>query len=171
MSIEEGIDMAVAYWEGLKDEAGLDLRATFRRRSLVPFVLVPRHVAAHHGPVEKASIYENLQQAHDAFVFGAPFAAVALMRSIVETVLRIHYAAEGNDLSERINNSSRLLPKGANVAALHRLRKIANAVLHPNIESNETLPHLEPLQMEREIVSLLLVLRALIEGVPQWRSR
>jgi hypothetical protein len=30
---------------------------------------------------------------------------------------------------------------------------------------------LEPFQMEKEMVSLLLVLRALIEGVPQWRGR
>ena len=37
----------------------------------------------------------NLQQAHDAFVYGAHYAALALMRSIMEAVLRDHYGAEG----------------------------------------------------------------------------
>jgi uncharacterized protein DUF4145 len=51
---------------------------------------------------------------------------LALMRSILEAVLRDHYGAEGEDLSERINQA-RQLPSGASVAALHRLRKLANA--------------------------------------------
>ena len=105
------------------------------------------------------------------FIFGVPFAALALMRSIMETMLRDHYNAEGNDLSERINSVRKILPAGANEAALHRLRKLANAVLHGRADSGEMLTTLEPFQMEKEMVSLLLVLRALIEGVPQWRGR
>ena len=62
------------------------------------------------------------------------------------------------------------LPADANEAALHRLRKLANAVLHHSAE-DQTLAKLEPLQMEREIMSLLCVLRTLIEGVPQWQPR
>jgi hypothetical protein len=83
----------------------------------------------------------------------------------METVLRDHFNAEGNDLSERINSVRKILPAGANEAALHRLRKLANAVLHGRADSGEMLTTLEPM------VSLLLVLRALIEGVPQWRGR
>ena len=64
---------------------------------------------------------ENLRQAHDAFVSGAPFAALALMRSILEGLLRDHYGAEGKDLSDRINQASKRLPSGASAAALHRL--------------------------------------------------
>jgi hypothetical protein len=63
------------------------------------------------------------------------------------------------------------LPAGANEAALHRLRKLANAVLHHNADKDQMLTNLEPLQIEKEIVSLLSVLRSLIEGVPQWRGR
>lgn len=126
----------------------------------MPFVFFPRHIAARHGAPEKVSIYQGLQQAHDAFIFGVPFAALALMRSIVETVLRDHYNAHGDDLSERINSVRKMLPAGANEAALHRLRKLANAVLHHSAADDKTLANLEPLQMEKEIVSLLCVLRA-----------
>jgi hypothetical protein len=154
MSAEEAVEMAIDYWESLTDEIGFDLADVFRRRRLVPFVFFPRHIAARHGAPEKTSIYQSLQQAHDAFIFGVPFAALALMRSIMETVLRDHYNAEG-----------------ANEAALHRLRKLANAVLHGRADSGEMLTTIEPFQMEKEMASLLLVLRALIEGVPQWRGR
>jgi hypothetical protein len=171
LTTEEVVRYATADWEGLKDEIGFDLHGVFRRRRLIPFVLIPRHVAARHDQSKSLSVYQNLRQAHEAFVFGAPFAALALMRSIMEVVLRDHYGADGNDLSERISSSRKLLPKGANEAALHRLRKTANAILHLDTKKDEPLPKLEPIQMEMEILSLLRVLRALIEGAPQWRSR
>ena len=171
MPIEQVVKWAKADWNRLKDEAGFDLRGVFRRRALVPFVLFPRHVAAQHGRAEMLSIYENLRQAHEAFVFGAPFAALALMRSIMENVLRDHYGAQGDglSLSERINNSSKLLPSRANLAALHHLRRRANAVLH-DTERDEALPQLETAQLEREILWLFRVLRALIEGAPSKTS-
>ena len=170
MSAEQAVEMAIGYWESLTDEIGFDLADVFRRRRLVPFVFFPRHIAALHGTPEKTLIYKSLLQAHDAFIFGVPFAALALMRAIMETVLRDHYHAQGTDLSERINSVQKTLPANANKAALHRMRKLANAVLHHSAE-DQTLAKLEPLQMEREIMSLLCVLRALIEGVPQWQHR
>jgi hypothetical protein len=169
---KETAKWAKIHWKSLKNEAGFDLRGVLRRRALVPFVLFPRHVAAHHNQDEKLSIYENLRQAHEAFVFGAPSAALALMRSTMEVVLRDHYGAQGDDLPlyERINNSRKLLPSSANAAALHRLRMIANAVLHLDNERNEALPRLEPVELEKEILRLLRVLRDLIEGAPQWQQ-
>ncbi|WP_155889374.1 DUF4145 domain-containing protein [Cucumibacter marinus] len=107
----------------------------------------------------------NLQQAHDAFVFGAPHAAIALMRSILEAVLRDHYAAKGKDLEERIRNARRRLPPGANEGALHRLRKLANVILHLDRQKDEGLIKMDEVRLEKEVVSLLFVLRALIEGV------
>ena len=165
-SIEEGISA----WDRLKAETGFDLRGIFRRRELVPFVLVPRHVAARHGSAEKLSLFTHLRQAHDAFVFGVPFAAVALMRSILDLVLRDHYGAEGQDLHERINNC-RCLPRSAGKPALHRLRTLANDILHFDDKSAKLPENLESKDFEREILSLLLVLRELIEGVPAWRAR
>jgi hypothetical protein len=89
------VEWAISHWKKLKDEVGFDLRGVFRRRALVPFILFPRHVAARHGQTEMLSIYQNLRQAHEAFVFGTPFAALSLMRSIMEIVLRDHYGADG----------------------------------------------------------------------------
>jgi hypothetical protein len=56
-------------------------------------------------------------------------------------------------------------PESANEAALHRLRKLANAILHLDRKRHEGLPRLDDVRLEKEIVSLLFVLRALIEGV------
>lgn len=160
----ERIEDGIAAWDRLQDDTGFDLRGVFRRRALVPFVLVPRNVAAKYGSAETLSMLKNLQQAHDAFVFGATYAALALMRSIMEAVLRDHYRADGKDLRERIRNARGRLPRGANDAALHRLRKLANAILHLDQEKDEGLPSLDEVRLEKEIVSLLYVLRALIEG-------
>lgn len=165
----ENIADGVAAWERLEQETNFDLAAVFRRRQLVPFLLVPRHVANKHGDSEKSSFFVNLRQAHDAFVFGAPLAALALMRSILERVLLDFYGAKGNNLKEYIRSVERRLPRGANLAALERLRKRANIVLHLGTDSGEKeekLRNLTDVQLEKEIVSLLFVLRELIEGSP-----
>jgi hypothetical protein len=161
--IEEGI----ATWRGLCEQAGFDLRGVLRRRALVPFVLVPRRVAAKHGSAEKLSLLTNLRQAHDAFVFGAPYAALALMRSILESVLRDHYGAEGKDLSERITNArnKRLVDRRIDVAALHRLRQRSNAILHLDAAIDVGLRGLTEMELESEILTLLYVLRDLIESL------
>jgi hypothetical protein len=161
--VEEG----VAAWERLITDAGLDLRGTFRRRALVPFILVPRNVAAKHGPPDIDPMLINLRQAHDAFVFGASHAALGLMRSILEAVLRDHYRAEGKDLNERIRSARKRLPPGANEASLHRLRKLANSVLHLAPDPDGRPPLRDEMALEREVVSLLFVLRALIEDAPK----
>jgi hypothetical protein len=160
----ERILSGVDEWGRLRLETGLDLRGIFRRRCLVPFVLVPRRVAAKYGSDKKLSMLKNLQQAHDAFVFGATYAALALMRSIMEAVLRDHYLAKGRDLDERIHNARRRLPREASENALHRLRRRANAILHLDREKDEGLPGADEVRLEKEIVSFLFVLRALIEG-------
>jgi hypothetical protein len=160
-SIEEG----TSAWNRLAKETGFDLRGIFRRRELVPFVLIPRHVSQHHGEAEQLSLLTHLQQAHDAFVFGVPFAALALMRSILESTLKAHYHANGNDLAELIDNC-RDLPRDVLKPALHRLRRLANDILHFNKDKARL-----PADFERETLSLLFVLRALIEGVPTSRTR
>jgi len=162
----ENIAEGEAAWDRLVRDAGFDLRGVFRRRELVPFVLVPRHVAAKQASPDKLTMLRSLREAHEAFVFGTPLAALALMRSVIEVVLRDYYGAKGADLSERINNA-RDLPTGANTAALHRLRKLANAALHPDSDESEKLRKIEPERLEKEIVSLLMVLRTLIENAPQ----
>lgn len=87
----------------------------------------------------------------------------------MEAVLRDHYRAEGKDLNGRIQNARERLPSGANAGALHRLRKLANAILHLDREKDEGLPKMDEVRLEKEIVSLLFVLRSLIEGARQWK--
>lgn len=159
--IEEGI----AAWERLSEETGFEMRGVFRRRALVPFVLVPRAVASRYGGSEKPSLLKNLQQAHHAFVFGAPYAALALMRSIMEAVLRDHYRVEGKGLRARINNHHWRAPGGTNKAALNFLNDLANEILHLDPPGAPRLPKMDEERLEKEIVRLLFVLRALIEGV------
>lgn len=161
----EGIQEGIAAWERLSKDTGFDLQGVFRHRALVPFVLVPRQIAAKHGSAGSLSMLKNLQQAHDAFVFGATYAALALMRSIMEAVLRDYYRAEGKDLNERIQNARGRLPPGASEGALQRMRKQANAILHLDRGKDEGLANMDDVRLEKEIVSLLFVLRALIEGV------
>jgi hypothetical protein len=55
--IEYEVESAIPYWTRLKDEAGLDLRGVFRRRALVPFVFLPRHVASHHSQSKMLSVF------------------------------------------------------------------------------------------------------------------
>ena len=155
--IYAGIDA----WDGLIDEVGFDLEGVFRRRALVPFTLVPRHVSEGHGDKETLSLLTLLQQAQDAFVYGVPFAALALMRAILELILKKHYGAVGGDLVDLINNA-RGLPQIFHPARLHTLRKFANTVLHFKKEDEKHFA-----TNERELVSLLLTLRALIEGAPK----
>jgi hypothetical protein len=156
-SIEEGSSA----WSRLKKETGFDLRGIFRRRELIPFVLIPRHVSQHHGDREKLSLLTHLQEAHDAFIFGVHFAALALMRSVLEATLKAHYRAPGNDLKERIENCEGL-PHRCSKLALQRIRILANDILH---FGNDKIR----LPDERELLRLLNVLRALIEGVPSSR--
>ena len=148
------------------------MRGTVRRSELVPNVLVSHKVAAKEGSAKKFSMLENLRQAQQAFIFGAPLAALALLRSIVEAVLRDHYRAEGTHLDELIDNA-RGLPGGANKWALHYLRKLVNAILHLTSKSeqnviNKDLAQFETMdekQREIEMIRLFGIVGALIEGV------
>lgn len=153
----------VSAWYELVKKIGFDIEGVFRRMRLVPFVLVPRHVSQHHSDAEKLSLYTNLEQAQAAFIFGVPFAALALMRSVLEITLNTHYQSTGADLNEQINKCENL-PKGCSKQALHRIRMLANNILH--VEKDiASLPD----DFEKQIFRLLNALRALIEGAPATR--
>jgi len=157
---QEEIEDGASAWDWLTKETGFDLQGTLRRRALIPFVLIPRHVSQHHGDAEKLSLLTHLQEAHDAFIFGLHFAALALMRSVLETTLKTHYHATGNNLAERIDNCKNL-PDHCSPQTLQRIRKLANDILH--LEKEKILL---PKDFEQEILRLLNVLRTLIEGAP-----
>ena len=96
----------------------------------------------------------------------------------MEAVLRDHYGAKGNNLKQRILRKHGYPPDlqeagrsplgtvgGVSENALHRLRELANAILHLDREKDEGLSGMDDVQLEKEIVAHLFVLRALIEGV------
>ena len=161
---QDDIEDGTLVWNRLKNEIGVDLRGIFRRRKLVPFVLIPRHVSQHHGDAEKLSLLTHLQEAQSAFIFGVHLSALALMRSILETTLKSHYGAKGGDLKERIDNCEGL-PDRCSKLVLHEIRMRANDVLHME-KDNKRLPG----DLERKLLTWLDVLRRLIEGAPSSAS-
>ena len=163
--VRSGVDS----WRELRQNVGLDARGAFRRRALFPRILVPRHVASKHGSAEPLPLYTLLQQAHDAFVFGAPYAALALMRSILEKILRDHYGGTEDRLDKLINQAFRF---GRQKDDLHHIRKLVNAILHWDDEKSEWEKRFfsDTVEVqEKSVVLHFLVLRKLIEEAPKHR--
>ncbi|MGJ0454482.1 MAG: hypothetical protein ACR65T_14815 [Methylocystis sp.] len=194
----ESIERAIFEFRQLRRKAGLNLRGILRRRGLVPVVLIPTHVAGRHGkqhgpqPDNKISLLLQLQQAQEAFVFGVPLAAISLMRALTELVLVYHYDFSAGDLADKINRLCDEKTKNP----LHRLRKLANDILHygdspangreSEFEQKRRQAHLgtlatyaasltdgEPsrievdlIETEKDLISYLLALRYLIEEAP-----
>lgn len=153
-------------WKLLAEETDFDLRGIFRRHALVPFILIPRHVSDRHSSAEKSALLTNLRQAQEAFIFGVPRAALALMRSILEVTLKTHYHASGENLKELINRCEKL-PGSFTKPALHEIRRLANDILHADKDEVQLSV---PDKLEIKVVRLLYVLRTLIEGAPESRS-
>jgi hypothetical protein len=147
------VDESLRAWDRLKT-AGLDMKGALWRRRAVPHVLVPSHVARHYG-AERASLYRRLHQAARAFIFGAPLAALALQRAVLEQVLESHWGAEGGQL----RNAE--FPELVWGARADRLKRIANEALHGDPEK------LSPEQLDRSIIENFLLLRLLIERAPE----
>jgi hypothetical protein len=134
-----------------------------------------------HGDGEDLSLKTLLRQAQEAFIYGVPFAAIALMRAILEVLLKEQYGSTGADLSELINTARRL-PAGVPHARLHRLRKLANFILHPKERFSEDNSFMklgdirknlrDAESFEREVLSYLDDLQTLIEQAPNrpWRN-
>ena len=85
--------------EHLENVIGIDIARIFERWNRMPAVFVPRHVSDHYGLTENRSLFGLFDQAVRAYVAGAPAAAIALCRSLLETVLKNHYltAESGNE--------------------------------------------------------------------------
>jgi hypothetical protein len=173
-------------WNTLTDSAGLNTVMSLRRRSLVPYLLLPEQWK--NESTGKTILLRNLEDAQRSFVFGATLAAVVLMRSIMEATLRDCYHAAGADLEQKIENTKHSLPEPGHSIALQRLRKLANKIVHLNsdrrrysysaddkwiermstilYEDNKSVEPEDEQWIETEIVYLLGVLRSLIERAP-----
>lgn len=163
-SIREGINA----WEKLTGSVGFNLRGVLRRRLLIPFVLVPRHVADKQGSEPASLLFSALIDAHEAFVYGAPRASLALLRAVLEATLREIYMGQGDNLESLINSVSDKFPNGVQAARLHKLRCLANGLLHINPDNKmvQRLREMDEKLVELEIASFMRMLRDLIEGAP-----
>lgn len=159
-SFVDDIECGISAWRRLLGEGPVDVEGIIRRRKMVPFVMIPRQVARHHGDVEKPSLPTLLQQAQEALIYGCHFASISLLRSILETVLKIHYGASGTNLEEYIRSVAKF-PSGVSRHTLHELRQLANNILHCNQNIAAT-----PRELEPKIFVYLYTLRYLIEGAP-----
>lgn len=141
-------------WLKLMRVVGLDLKGAFWRRNALPHILFPSHVSAQYG-VARASIYRRLVNAGRAFTFGAPLAALAMQRAVLEELLRKHWGAD-----ERMIESANL-PELSWDSRAHRLKRLANEALHNDPEK------LAPDDLDRAIIDNFLLLRILIENAPE----
>ena len=158
------MDEAVTWWEFLKSGTGLDLQGIFRRKMLVPFVLVPHHLSVRYGNSAQPSLFDLLREAQRAFIFGSLLSSVSLMRATLEQLLVAHYNASGVDLKCKIDNVLGL--SSWSKQKLHAIRRLANDVLHTG-DSEGSVSHGMP--SEREVALHLDTLRNLIERAPALR--
>lgn len=159
--------------EFMKNATGTSSHEVFRRHSLLSTIHITQKAGATH------SMLEHLEQAQRAFVSGAPLAAAALIRSIMEVVLREHYRTEDGkqdmptDLKSLINNASDL-PSEVNKTRLHDIRKNTNAILHADPRQNPRAKILydgSDEKIETEIASMFKSLRELIYGIKRPSNR
>ena len=81
-------------YDYLKNTIGFDAEEVFCRWRQIPTIFMPAHVSNRYGLTEHGSIYELLDDAIRAYVFGAPAAAIAMCRAILEMILKNHYNLE-----------------------------------------------------------------------------
>ncbi len=80
-------------YDYLTGTIGLDVEIVFRRWRSIPMIFMPGHVSDAHG-TERGSLYDLIDDAVRAYVFGAPAAATATCRAALEMVLKKHYALD-----------------------------------------------------------------------------
>ncbi|QIG54498.1 hypothetical protein G6N82_10350 [Altererythrobacter sp. BO-6] len=130
---------ALEYFEQV---IGIDFDGAFDRWNNLPVVFVPRHVSDKHGLTSKAGLYALFNEAVRSYVAGAPAAAAAMCRAILELVLKKHYLAD-----EQTDFVS--LKKLINIAVarysfidgqgMHSFRENANAILHGYVTTESSL--------------------------------
>ena len=124
-------------------------------------VFVPDHVANAYGVSEPGSLYELLDQAVRAYVYGASAAAIAMCRALTKLILRRHYGCEGEDL-ERIIIFAETQPnyRWMKRHKLQDKRRLANQVLHEY-------RHVA----DESVVAWLSTLKELIDRAPDKRAK
>lgn len=159
-------------YDYLAKTIGFDLEGVFRRWRKVPVILMPAHVSNRHGLDERGSIYELIDDAVRAYVFGAPAAAMAMCRAILEMLLKEHYGLEYQET--RADGRKRDKPLGELIVLaeeryhflrskpLRKLAHKANTIMHSHSQNG-------PLSEddERSIVRFLETIKFVAERAPE----
>lgn len=112
---------------------GIDIQRAFDRWDSLPAVFVPKHVSDKHGLTAKDSLFALYEQAVRAYVAGAPVAAIALCRALLESVLKDHYLRKVDTRGENMEGLIEIAVARYDFlqpTKLHALRLDANKILH-----------------------------------------
>lgn len=165
-------------WDYCKKTLRVDMALIAKRYKETEHIFVPKRIANKHGE-ETLSLYNLLDEAQRAYIFGLDRAAIAMCRSLTEMILIRHYLPqlEGADVAALkgkkegefefiINEAIKLGRHRPNIAAmnLHEKRKLANKILHP--KKLLTKKEFPPNQLAA-IRDWLRDIRALIENSPE----
>lgn len=155
----------------LYETIGLNPDDVFRRWRSMPTIFMPAHVSNMHGSEERGSLFELLDDATRAFVFGAPAASIAACRAALEMVLKQHYRLDhtfkdkkGRTRDKRLGELIILADKKYEFVQGRRLQGLsdgANAIMHSYSRT-------KPLTTddERVILEFFKTLKFLIERAP-----
>lgn len=130
---------AIEYYENVM---GLDISDAFDRWNGLPTVFVPKHVSDKHGLTAKSGLYALFDQAIRSYVAGAPAAAAAMCRAILELVLKDHYLGDENTNRKSLYHVIEMATERyafLDGKQLHALREDANGILHDYASSNGSL--------------------------------
>jgi hypothetical protein len=153
-NVFEFLDEVELSWNRLMTVVGFDIREAFWRRSAIPHILFPSHVSNHYGP-DHDSIYRRLFEASRAFTFGAPLAALAMQRAVLEQLLKGHWGSAKGWVRDAN------LPSLTLDARAERLKRLGDKALHGDPEK------LSVDELDRQIIRNFLLLRDLIETAPK----
>jgi hypothetical protein len=121
-------------WDWLGETIGLSLPDIVSRWKKLPFTFVPEHVSNSQATEGHGSLYQMLNEAMRAYVFGAPLASLALCRSLTEVLLKQHYLpGQDDDLVDliRLAEDNCYWLKHEN---LQSKRLLANAIIHRDFQ-------------------------------------
>lgn len=158
-------NIGIEAFEFIESKIGLNLRSVFDRWSKVPTFFVPKHVSDRHGPTEKGSLYQLLNDAIRAYVAGAPAASVAMCRATLETVLRDNYLKLPYDDKSRLQKVINLAVAKYDFLEFKKLddlRTQANKILHDYADSASL-----SIDDEKQLITFFKDLKFYIESAPK----
>jgi hypothetical protein len=127
----ERVRNALEAFDYLDSKVGFALGAAIGKRRTLPFILIPASLSRLYGAAA-GSLENHLEQAQRAWFAGAPWAALALQRAILESLLGIRYPQHRGEKLHALldaldhDGSIDFPPK----AKLKMIRIFGNRVLH-----------------------------------------